>query len=679
MERTIQLVQPMKLAERKLLRVAAYARVSCDKDAMKHSLAAQISYYNEYIQRNPDWVFAGIYADEAYSGTKDDRPRFVQLIQDCKNGLIDRIITKSISRFARNTVTLLTTVRDLRRMGIGIYFEEQNIDTLTEAGELMITLLASQAQEESRATSENCKWRIRKKFEEGYTTHFNLVGYHQVDGLVEMIPEEAELVRRIFQLYLEGYGQQAIANILFEEDAPTCLGGEWFSTTIRSMLRNEKYAGDLLLQKSFVTDHITKEVKKNKGEMPQFFIQDDHEAIVPHEVFEAVRCENARRAAKYRSLGEAVKAVNNRFLRNDVYIYLPSSGGDVYEPAGTVIQGVSGPGRLMIYGYTACRLNSFITVKGCTSHIAFQNLSLREVRPLNGSSRNSYLINLQMNHHVEFNNCTLDANNVTYDSIYCRTTHAYLINCGLYNALQGLEVFMGWAYMKNCKGSCSWAMVSYAGYIIAAGTVPAGSRGTGDNGQLFASNVTVNYGTAIPPVTPDQTTIQYATLTKSYRGGWRSDTVDVIQGVYSANGYRSGLSWNYGCMWFGNLRGTLQGTTIRSATLTLHRKTGSGSSSAKTVYLCAITNASASGAPSIAANYGALGTIGRNAQVTFSIPVAAVQGLANGTYGGLCLYEAPYNFGSASWSNCYMRMSGSDTGYKPYLQVVYNDGGTSVG
>ena len=145
-------------------------------------------------------------------------------------------ITKSISRFARNTVTLLTTVRDLRRMGIGIYFEEQNIDTLTEAGELMITLLASQAQEESRATSENCKWRIRKKFEEGYTTHFNLVGYHQVDGLVEMIPEEAELVRRIFQLYLEGYGQQAIANILFEEDAPTCLGGEWFSTTIRSML-----------------------------------------------------------------------------------------------------------------------------------------------------------------------------------------------------------------------------------------------------------------------------------------------------------------------------------------------------------------------------------------------------------------------------------------------------------
>ena len=125
-------------------------------------------------------------------------------------------------------------------------------------------------------------------------------------------------------------------------------------------------------------------------------------------------------------------------------------------------------------------------------------------------------------------------------------------------------------------------------------------------------------------------------------------------------------------MWFGSLKGALSGTTVKSATLTLHRKTGSGSSSAKTVYLCAITNTSASGVPSIAVNYGALGTIGRNQQVTFGIPVAAVQGLANGTYGGLCLYETPYNFGSSSWSNCYMRMSGSDTSSRPYLQVVYN-------
>ena len=372
------------------------------------------------------------------------------------------------------------------------------------------------------------------------------------------------------------------------------------------------------------------------------------------------------------SLGDAIKTLNNRFLRSNVYIYLPSTAGEVYEPSGTQLQGVSGPGRLMIYGYDACRLNSYISVKGCTAHIVFQNVSLREIRPLNGSNRNPYLVDLQMNRHVEFNGCTLDANDVTYDSVYCRTTHAYLLNCGLYNAIQGLEVFMGWAYTKNCKGSCSWAMVSYAGYIIASGTVPNGSRGTGDNGQLFATGVTVDYGTAIPVVTPDSTVTLYATTTKTWRGSWRSDTQDVIQGVYSDSGYSSSLNWNRGCMWFSSLMGTLSGKTIRSATLTLHRKTGSGSSSAKKVYLCAITNTSASSTPSIAVNYGALGTIGRNSQITFSIPTDAVQGLASGTYGGLCLYETPYNFGSSTYSSCYMRMSGTDTNYEPYLTVVYN-------
>ena len=215
-------------------------------------------------------------------------------------------------------------------------------------------------------------------------------------------------------------------------------------------------------------------------------------------------------------------------------------------------------------------------------------------------------------------------------------------------------------------------MVSYAGYIIASGTVPNGSRGTGDNGQLFATGVTVDYGTAIPVVTPDSTSTLYATTTKTWRGSWRSDTQDVIQGVYSDNGYSSSLNWNRGCMWFSSLASTLAGKTIKSATLTLHRKTGSGSSSAKKVYLCAITNTSASGTPSIAVNYGSLGTIGRNSQVTFSIPTDAVQGLASGTYGGLCLYETPYNFGSSTYSSCYMRMSGTDTSYQPYLTVVYN-------
>jgi len=279
---------------------------------------------------------------------------------------------------------------------------------------------------------------------------------------------------------------------------------------------------------------------------------------------------------------------------------------------------------------------------------------------------------------VEFNSCTLDANSITYDSIYNKGSYVYCNACGFYNALQGLEVFTGQAFMLNCVGSCSWSMVSYAGIIIASGTVPAGSRGSGNNGQVFASSVTVDYGTAIPTVTPDDTGLLYATTTKSWRGSWRSDTVDVIQGVYSESGYSSSLNWHRGCMWFGLAQNLLSGCTVKSATLTLHRKTGSGSSAAKSVYLCAITNTSASGTPSIAYNYGAIGTIGRDKQVTFAIPVDAVQGLADGTYGGLCLYETPYNFGSSTYSSAYMRMSGTDTDVEPYLEVVFS-GSTAVG
>jgi len=380
----------------------------------------------------------------------------------------------------------------------------------------------------------------------------------------------------------------------------------------------------------------------------------------------------------YRSLGDAMLALNNRYLKEDVTIYLPW-GEETYESAGVLIRGISGPGKLRIYGYgTSSTLNSFIKIQGCFAHIEFYNVSLREIRGLNGSNYQSYLVELLMNHYVTFSNCTLDANSVTYDSIYCRGSYVYLYACGLYNALQGLEVYMGQAFVNNCKGSCSWAMVSYAGYIIASGTVPAGSRGTGNNGQIFASNVTTDYGTAIPTVTPDETTIQYATTTKSWRGSWRTDTVDVIQGVYSDSGYSSSLNWHRGCMWFDWLQNVLSGCTVKNATLTLHRKTGSGASGAKTVYLCAITNTSASGTPSIAYNYGAIGTIGRDKQVTFSIPTDAVQGLADGTYGGLCLYETPYNFGSSTYSSCYMRMSGTDTDLEPYLEVVYS-GSTAVG
>ena len=380
----------------------------------------------------------------------------------------------------------------------------------------------------------------------------------------------------------------------------------------------------------------------------------------------------------FRSLGEAVQTLNNKFLPNDVTIYLPW-GWETYEPSGVVIRGISGPGKLTIYGYGENSiLNSYIKVHGCFAHICFQNLYLRESRTLNGSNRQPYLCEVTKCHFVEFTGCTLDANAITYDSVYARSSHVFLYNCGLYNALQGLECYLAQGNVKDCCGSCSWAMVSYASLIIASGTVPAGSRGTGENGLLYANSVTTDYGTAIPTVTPDETGILYATTTKSWRGSWRTDTLDVIQGVYYDSGYNSSLNWNRGCMWFNNAQNLLWGCTVKSATLTLHRKTGSGSSAAKSVYLCAITNTSASGTPSIAKNYGAIGTIGRDKQVTFSIPVDAVQGLADGYYGGLCLYETPYDFGSSTYSNAYMRMSGTDTNNEPYIECVFS-GSTAVG
>ena len=156
----------------------------------------------------------------------------------------------------------------------------------------------------------------------------------------------------------------------------------------------------------------------------------------------------------------------------------------------------------MIYGYSVCPLNSYMTIKGCSSHIVIQNVTRRESRPLNGGSRNPYLVECLMNHFVEVNVCTLDANGTTYDSVYARSTHVYLYNTGLYNAQQGLEVYMGTGIIKTCRGSCSWAMVSYAGIVFANGTVPSGTRGVGENGQVFASNVTIDYGSAAPPITP---------------------------------------------------------------------------------------------------------------------------------------------------------------------------------
>jgi len=280
-------------------RVAAYARVSCGKDEMLHSLAAQVGFYSNLIQSKPEWEYVGVYADEAETGTKGSRPEFQRLIADCRAGRIDLVLTKSISRFARNTVTLLETVRQLKTLSVGVFFEEQNLNSLSNDGELMLTILASYAQEESRSVSENRKWRIRKDFKEGRPAgNIRIYGFDYKDGKLTVIPEEAEVVRMIFADYLSGLGKNAIMKKLVRLGVPTKCGGRWSESTVGSILKNEKFIGDTCLQKGFIADHLSKQWKPNSGELPKYYVENSHEAIINRETFNAAQVEMARRAAE---------------------------------------------------------------------------------------------------------------------------------------------------------------------------------------------------------------------------------------------------------------------------------------------------------------------------------------------------------------------------------------------
>jgi len=279
-------------------RVAAYARVSSGKDAMLHSLSAQVSYYSDYIQKH-GWEYAGVYADEALTGTKDNRENFQRLLAECRKGTIQMVITKSISRFARNTVTLLETVRELKALGVDVYFEEQNIHTMSADGELMLTILASYAQEESLSVSENMKWRIRRNFEEGKPWSGLILGYRFQNGQFVVVPEEAEIVKRIFREYLDGLGATAIMKGLNDDGILTRVGKPWRTEGVLKILRNYNYTGNLILQKTYRENHLTKRKMKNNGEKPQYHAVGTHEAIIDLSTFEAVQEELARRAEHY--------------------------------------------------------------------------------------------------------------------------------------------------------------------------------------------------------------------------------------------------------------------------------------------------------------------------------------------------------------------------------------------
>ena len=275
---------------KKLKRVAAYARVSSGKDAMLHSLSAQIDYYRNLIFSNPEWRFCGVYADEAMTGTKDSRPNFQRMLTECRAGNLNLIITKSISRFARNTVTLLETVRELKDLGVDVLFEEQNIHSLSSNGELMLSILASYAQEESLSASENQKWRIRRDFEQGKVSSLQMLGYKRNhDGVLEIIPDEAEIVRLIFNSYLSGMGKLAIANMLNEMHISTKFDNEWTAEAVRRILTNEKYCGELMLQKFYSENHLTKRKMVNNGEIKKFYVEEAHPPIIEKSLFDAVQ------------------------------------------------------------------------------------------------------------------------------------------------------------------------------------------------------------------------------------------------------------------------------------------------------------------------------------------------------------------------------------------------------
>ncbi len=296
-----RIVEQVRFAPRipQAVRVAAYARVSSGKDAMLHSLAAQVDHYSTYIRHHPGWEYVGVYADEAKTGTKDSRENFQRMLSDCRGGKIDRIITKSISRFARNTVTLLETVRELKELGISVYFEEQSIDTATADGELMLSILASYAQEESLSASENQKWRVKRNFEAGIPWRFFMLGYRRENGNLAIIPEEAEIVRSIFDDYLTGKGVTAITKGLNENGYITQSGCVFHKSAVERILRNYAYTGNLLLQTKYRENHLTKITRKNQGELPRYHAADTHEAIIPLEIFNAVQAEIRRRNEKY--------------------------------------------------------------------------------------------------------------------------------------------------------------------------------------------------------------------------------------------------------------------------------------------------------------------------------------------------------------------------------------------
>ena len=284
-------------------RVAAYCRVSTDREEQEHSFETQKAMYTEMIMMKPTWQMAGIYADEGITGTvAKKRPGFMKMIEDCRKGKIDMIVTKSVSRFSRNNLDCLMYVRELKQLGIPIIFEKEGINTIQVSSELLLTLFGALLQAESESISMNVKLGIRQSLKNGNVrfSYKTFLGYRKgADGQPEIVPEQADIVRRIYNDFLAGATYLEIAKRLTEENVPTMGGGNrWFSERIKSILKNEKYKGDALLQNTYITDPISKRVKKNNGELPMYYVENSHPAIIERRIFDRVQEEIARRAGK---------------------------------------------------------------------------------------------------------------------------------------------------------------------------------------------------------------------------------------------------------------------------------------------------------------------------------------------------------------------------------------------
>jgi len=288
------------------LRVAAYCRVSTDSDEQATSYETQIDHYTAYINGHPDWTLAGVFADDGISGTNTKkRDEFNRMIDECMAGNIDMIVTKSISRFARNTLDCLKYIRQLKDKNIPVYFEKESINTMDAKGEVLITIMASLAQQESQSLSQNVKLGLQYRYQQGkVTVNCNrFLGYTKGnDGKLVIDPEQAEVVKRIYREYLEGSSMDKISAGLEADGILTGAGKEkWHTSTINKILRNEKYMGDALLQKTYTTDFLTKKRIRNNGTVPQYYVEDDHEAIIPKELFMQVQEELVRRRVVHKS------------------------------------------------------------------------------------------------------------------------------------------------------------------------------------------------------------------------------------------------------------------------------------------------------------------------------------------------------------------------------------------